>query len=107
MANVSFNQMRLDIGLLTPCTAEENRQYNELLKSGGQLPQDIFNSPYADQNGNPAFYKPDPTVPSGGEQQYTLMRISKDLHFISTILKVSLVLGIIGAVFSLVISSLN
>ena len=107
MANNYFNQMRLDIGLLIPCTAEENKQFDELLKSGGQLPADIFLSPYGDANGMQAFYKPNPTVPAGGEQQYTLMRISKDLHFIRTLLKVSLVLGIIGVVISSIISSLN
>lgn len=103
MANTYFNQMRMDIGLLTSCTAEENARYNELLKNGEQLPEDIFQS--ADFQGY--FYKPNPTVPLGKESQYVLMRISKDLHFISTLLKVSLVLGIIGVMISIVMSALN
>ena len=103
MANTYFNQMRMDVGLLTSCTAEENARYNELLKNGERLPEGIFQS--ADFQGY--FYKPNPTVPEGKEMQYTLMRISKDLHFISTLLKVSLVLGIIGVVISSIISSLN
>ena len=103
MANNYFDQMRMDVGLLTSCTAEENARYNELLKNGEPLPEGIFQS--ADFQGY--FYKPNPTVPAGSEQQYTLMRISKDLHFISTLLKVFLVLGILGMIASFIISGLQ
>ena len=97
MTSNFFNQLRLDIGLLTPCTDEENNYYSEILKNGGKLPEGIIRSPYSDDK-DQYFYKPNPTVQDGKEIQYTLMRISRDLHFISNLLKVFLVFGIIAAI---------
>ena len=92
-----FNQMRLDIGLIIPCTDDENIYYSEILKLGGKLPEGIIRSPYSDDK-DQYFYKPNPTVSEGKEIQYTLMRISRDLHTVSTLLKVLLVIGVIAAI---------
>lgn len=97
MCNNFFNQMRLDVGLLTPCTDEENNYYSGILKNGGKLPEGIIRSPYSDDK-DEYFYKPNPTIHDGKEIQYTLMRISRDLHTVSTLLKVLLVLGVIAAI---------
>lgn len=96
MAKRSFDRMRLDIGLLTACTAEENAQYSELVKNGEELPEGVFPSPDADDG--TGFCKPDPTIPDGNEQLYALMRISRDLHFITALLKILLVVGVIGVI---------
>lgn len=92
-----FDQLRLNIGLLTPCSDVENNYYSGILKNGGKLPEGIVQSPYSDDK-DQYFYKPNPTVQDGKEIQYTLMRISRDLHFIGNLLKVFLVLGIIAAI---------
>ena len=97
MTNNFFDQLRLNIGLLTPCTDKENSYYSAILKIGGELPEGIVQSPYSDDK-DQYFYKPNPTVRDGKEIQYTLMRISRDLHTVSTLLKVLLVIGIVAAI---------
>ena len=97
MTSNFFDQLRLDIGLLIPCSEQENAYYSVILKNGGELPEGIVQSPYSDDK-DQYFYKPNPTVRDGKEIQYTLMRISRDLHFIGNLLKVLLVVGIIAAV---------
>ena len=92
-----FNQLRLDVGLLIPCTDDENFYYSGILKAGGKLPTGIIKSPYSDDK-DQYFYKPNPTVQEGKEAQYALMRISRDIHTISTLLKILLVLGIVAAI---------
>lgn len=92
-----FNQLRLNIGLLIPCSDDENIYYSEVLKLGGKLPDGIIKSPYSDDK-DQYFYKPNPTVQDGKEIQYTLMRISRDLHTIGILLRVFLVLGIVAAI---------
>lgn len=89
--------MRLDIGLLTPCTDEENNYYSGILKNGGKLPEGIIQSPYSDDK-DQYFYKPNPTVQDGKEVLYTLMRISRDIHTIGILLRVFLILGIVAAI---------
>ena len=66
-------------------------------KNGGRLPEGIIQSPYSDDK-DQYFYKPNPTVQDGKEIQYTLMRISRDLHTIGILLRVFLVLGIVAAI---------
>ena len=97
MAINFFNQLRLDVGLLIPCTDDENYYYSGILKAGGRLPEGIIQSPYSDDK-DQYFYKPNPTVQDGKEVQYALMRISRDIHTVSTLLKVLLVVGIVAAV---------
>lgn len=93
----SYNKLRLDIGLLLPCTAEENKQFDETMKDGGELPEGVIMSSYKDTSGNPAFFKADPDIPEGEEQQYTLMKISGYLHSITVLLRILLIFGIAAA----------
>ena len=92
-----FDQLRLDIGLLIPCSDKENSYYSAILKIGGELPEGIIKSPYSDDK-DQYFYKPNPTVQDGKEVQYTLMRISRDIHTIGVLLKVFLIIGIVAAI---------
>ncbi len=101
MAEPSYRTLRKLNGLIEyqRCNKEEYQRFAEMLKNGEQLPDGVFKSSEDD-----LFYHIIELVPPEKEQMYVLMRISKDLHFISTLMKVMLVLGIIATIVALIIT---
>lgn len=53
-----LNNYKIDFDLLqkTPCTTEENKEYEELLKNGGTLPDGVFAYTYGDEESTSEFY---------------------------------------------------
>lgn len=105
MANSTYEQLRLDFGLskTVRCTPKENQEYNEIIQNGQSLPDNLI---MEEVNGNKIFYK---IIPSSSENndQYILMRISRDLHFIKTLSQILLAIGIIFVVILLIIFNIH
>ena len=105
MAGPSYDRLRelTDMIETEPCTEEENRRFAEMLKNGEQLPEWVAKSAQDDK----IFFHIKELIPPEKEQMYVLMRISKDLHFISTLVGVMLTLGIISALAALLFGLIN
>lgn len=109
MAKYSLNQLKADVGLLSlkDCSTEENQRFAELLKNGEALPEDIYPTENMDAKGNQVFCRGTLNAAPDNEQLFVLMRISKDLHFITVLIQVLLVLGVLGFVAALIFGQMG
>lgn len=109
MAKYSLNQLKADVGLLSlkDCSTEENQKFAELLKNGEALPEDIYPTENMDAKGNRLFCRGTLNAAPDKEQLFVLMRISKDLHFITVLIQVLLVLGVLGFVAMLIFGQMG
>ncbi|MDE6733675.1 MAG: hypothetical protein K2J77_12485 [Oscillospiraceae bacterium] len=109
MAKYNLNQLKADVGLLSlkDCSAEENRKFAEMMKNGESLPDDIYATENMDAKGNRAFCRGTLNATPDNEQLFVLMRISKDLHFITVLIQVLLVLGVLGFVAALIFGQMG
>lgn len=109
MAKYNLNQLKADVGLLSlkDCSAEENQKFAEVLKNGEALPEDIYPTEIMDAKGNQAFCRGTLNTATDNEQLFVLMKISKDLHFITVLIQVLLVLGVMGFLAALIFGQMG
>lgn len=109
MAKYSLNQLKADVGLLSlkDCTTEENQRFAEMQKNGEALPDDIYPTENMDAKGNRAFCRGTLNATTDNEQLFVLMRISKDLHFITVLIQVLLVIGVLGFLAALIFGQMR
>ena len=98
-----LNAYRFEMGLLKdiPCSKAENRQYSEMLKAGGKLPEGVLSYLYEDGNVSSAFYTVQKTDLTDAEiseyfackQLKLLTTIKNCLVFFTVLAVISLVLG--------------
>ena len=103
MAHQIYNEL-LNAGIIkyTSCSAQENAQYNEMLKNGQLLPEGIVQYACNVQNHQMTFVHVDYPVPLEEQKLYMFMQISKNICFISKFLKIFLVLSIISALVTVI-----
>ncbi len=100
----NIDTLRRIAGVLTDCNAEENNRYNEMLKRGDELPQNIIcledaeGKPYVNSQGNHVFNK---LSDSKERQELILLRIYDNLHFIWIIFQIAVSLAIILGIIML------
>ncbi len=106
MAKPTYHYLKISTGItsVTYCTKEENQEYAQLLAENKPLPVDIIQGIGSDSK--PFFAHVQTDVPPDKEQNYILMRIFNDLHFIRILFQVLLILAIISVFVILVRNSL-
>lgn len=106
-----INYLRQQLGIIrwTYFEPSQNRKLTEMLNKGEALPENIIQNKdqngnlLKDANGNYFFHKENRMVPIEDEQNYCIMRISKDLHFIKILFQIGLIFSIIGILILMVI----
>lgn len=99
MANEHFEQLRADVGLvhIVQCTSEESNQFAAMERNAQPLPANVNRFVTGE------YVRLVSKAPSGKEELYVLMRMSKDLRFFKKLTILGIVLVCVSLIISLVI----